>query len=49
MNVTDYDNTTTSNYTDYDKMTLSNCTNIEIKIDINIPTLILTKPCRLSF
>ena len=30
-------------------MTLSNCTNNENNIDIVIPTLLLTKPCGLSF
>ena len=54
----DYDNITSSNSTDmlkdYDNiistnMTLSNCTTNENIIDIIIPTLILTKPCGLSF
>ena len=47
-NYTDYDRVTSSNYADYDKMTLTNCTNNETNIDINIPTLLLTKPCGLS-
>ena len=49
MNVTDYDNITSTNYTDYDNMTLSNCTNNENKIDIITPTLLLTIPCGLPF
>ena len=39
MNVTNYDNMTDDYY----------CTINEIKIDINIPTFLLTKPCGLSF
>ena len=44
----------TTNVTDYEIMTdnntfLSNCTNNENNIDINIPTLLLTIPCGLSF
>ena len=42
VNVTDYDNFTDLNFT-------NNCTDNEIDIDINIPTLLLTKPCGLSF
>ena len=34
---------------DYDNITISNCTNIEKNIDINIPRLLLTIPCGLSF
>ena len=34
---------------DYDNMTLSNCTNKENNIDINIPALLFTIPCVLSF
>ena len=53
MNVTiitnEYANITSSNYTDYDNKTLSNCTNNETNFDINIPTLLLTIPCGLSF
>ena len=56
----DYDNMTSSSYTDilknYDNLsstnytnTLSNCTNNENTFDINLPTLLLTKPCGLSF
>ena len=59
MNVTDYDNITSSNYidldkitsanyTDYDNMTLTDRTINENNIDINIPTLSLTIPCGLS-
>ena len=40
----DYDNITSSNNT-----TLSNCTDSEFKIDITIPTLLLTIPWGLSF
>ena len=41
-NVTDdYDNIT--------DMSLSNCTNNENEIDIIIPTMLFTIPCRLSF
>ena len=44
-NITDdYDSITSSCYTD---MTLSNCENNENKIDISIPSLLLTKPCGL--
>ena len=32
-----------------DNMTLSNCTNIENKVDIIIPSLLLILPCGLSF
>ena len=60
MNVTDYENITSSNYidydnitytkyTDYDNMTLCNCTNNENNIDINMPTFLFTIPCGLSF
>ena len=53
MNVTiitnDYDIITSSTYTDYDNKTLSNCTNNGNTFDIIIPTLLLTKPCGLSF
>ena len=52
----EYDNVTSSNYTDYDNITssndnlsLSNCTFNENDIDINIPSLLLTIPCGLSF
>ena len=56
-NVTnDYDNITSSNHTHYDNvtssngnMTLSNCTLNENDSDINIPTLLFTIPCGLSF
>ena len=55
-NTKDYDNISSSNYTDYDnvtssndKKTLSNCTNKENNFDINIPTLIITIQCGLSF
>ena len=49
-NVTnDYDNITCSIYTDYDNMTLTKCTNNENNIDIFTPSLLLTKPCGLSF
>ena len=34
---------------DYDSMTLSNCTNNENDFDINIPALLFTIPCGLSF
>ena len=34
---------------DYDNMTSNNCTDIENNIDINTPTLLLTKPSGLSF
>ena len=34
---------------DYDNITFTNCTNNENNIDINIPTLLLTIPCGLSF
>ena len=47
MNVTDYDNMTD----DYnDSLSINNnCILKENNIDIIIPTLILTKPCGLSF
>ena len=49
----DCDNITSSNFTDilndYDNMILSNCTNNENKIERNIPSLLLTVPCGLSF
>ena len=51
-----YDNITFSNYTDYDNvtssndnMTSSNSTNNENIIDLNIPSLLLSIPCGLSF
>ena len=44
-NVTDYDNMTDG----YNKTLSSNCTIDENIIDIIIPTLLLTKPCGLSF
>ena len=47
MNVTDYDNITDVNN---DSLSINkNCTDNENNIDIIIPTLILTKPCGLSF
>ena len=49
MNVTDYDNNTSTNYTDYDNNTPTNCINNENNIDIVVPTLLLTIPCGLSF
>ena len=53
MNVTnitiDCDNNTSSNYAVFDSMTISNCTNNEYTFDTIIPTLLLTKPCGLSF
>ena len=42
-NITDYDNITSTN------MMISNCTDSENDIDINIPTLLFTIPCGLSF
>ena len=45
----DFDNNTSSKYTEYDIMTFSNCTYKENNIHIIIPTLLLTKPCGLSF
>ena len=46
-NVTDYDNMTD----DYNNTLslINTCTNCENIIDISIPTVILTKPCGLSF
>ena len=45
-NVTDYDNMTD----DYnDTLASSNCTVNENNIDVILPTLLLTIPCRLSF
>ena len=57
MNITnDYDNITSIDYTvilnDYDNITFKiydNCTNNENNFDIIIPTLLLSKPCGLSF
>ena len=43
--VTEYDIMTD----DYNKILSSNCTINENNIDLNIPTLLLTKPCGLSF
>ena len=49
----DYDSITSTNYTDTINescnMTLSNCANIENKIDINIPTILVTIPCGITF
>ena len=52
----DFDNISFSNYTNYDNITssnvnmiLSNCTNNEKNIYRNIPRLLLTIPCGLSF
>ena len=47
MNVTDYDNNTSTNYTDYDNITSTNCTNNEINIEIIIPLFTII-PCGLS-
>ena len=50
LNFTDYDIITDLNITnDYNNITLSNWTINENNIGINIPTLLLTKPCGLSF
>ena len=38
-----------NNFDDYDKNTISNCTNNENNFDIILPTILLTKPCGLSF
>ena len=47
MNVTDYDNNTSTNYTDYDNITSTNCTNSENIFEIRTP--LFTKiPCSLS-
>ena len=43
--VTEYDIMTD----DYNKILSSNCTINENNIDLNIPTLLSTKPCGLSF
>ena len=53
-NVTnDYDNITSSDYdnttSSYDNMTLSICTFNENDVDLNIPALLLTVPCGISF
>ena len=47
MNVTEYDNNTSTSYTDLDNITSTNCTNNENKIEIRIflSTII---PCGLS-
>ena len=47
MNVTDYDNITSTNYTAYDNITSTNCTNNEINFEIVIP-LIAIIPCGMS-
>ena len=47
MNVTDYDNSTSTIYTDYDNITSTNCTNNENKIEIVI-LLFTTIPCGMS-
>ena len=47
MIVTKITNFNTTN--DYDSMTIFICTDDEKNIDISIPTLLLTKPCGLSF
>ena len=49
MNVSDYDNITSTKYRDYDNITSTNCTNNEKNNDIVVPTLLLTIPCGLSF
>ena len=53
MNVTnitdDYDNITSINSTGFDNMTVFICTNNEKKIDIIVPTLLITIPCGISF
>ena len=49
----DYNNITLNNYidilNDYSNSSLSNCRDSEFIIDIIIPSLLLTKPCDLSF
>ena len=45
-NITDYDNMTD----DYNnKLSINNCTTNDYKIDLITPSLVLTKPCGLSF
>ena len=47
MNVTDYDNITSTNYTDYDNITSTNCTYNENNIEI-VMSFFNIIPCGMS-